>query len=85
MRTSTSNEEKVRTLALMKIKQREELKMTDLNIIRELDKKVKDQQETLEKAGVPGFFATTKETDLKTQMHLLDFMLRLSTMKLEIS
>ncbi|XP_044743747.1 gonadal protein gdl [Chrysoperla carnea] len=77
-------EEKIKNVCLLKLKQKDELKLLDLNIIRELDKKVRDQQEILEKAGVPGFYATIKETDLKVQMHLLDFILRLSTMKLDI-
>jgi hypothetical protein len=39
---------------------------------------VSDQQVTLEKAGVPGFFVTNNPLDVKVQMHLLDFILRLS-------
>lgn len=39
---------------------------------------VSDQQVTLEKAGVPGFFVTNNPLDVKVQMYLLDFILRLS-------
>jgi hypothetical protein len=39
---------------------------------------VSDQQVTLEKAGVPGFFVTNNPLDIKVQMYLLDFILRLS-------
>jgi hypothetical protein len=39
---------------------------------------VSDQQVTLEKAGVPGFFVTNNPLDVKLQMYLLDFILRLS-------
>lgn len=35
---------------------------------------------TLEKAGVPGFFVTNKPIEVKVQMYLLDFILRLSKM-----
>lgn len=38
---------------------REEQKMMDKKIVAEMDQKVIDQQNTLEKAGVPGFFITT--------------------------
>lgn len=41
---------------------------------------VSDQQDTLEKAGVPGFFVTNKPIEIKVQMYLLDFILRLSKM-----
>lgn len=41
---------------------------------------VSDQQVTLEKAGVPGFFVTNKPIAIKVQMYLLDFILRLSRM-----
>lgn len=43
---------------------------------------VSDQQVTLEKAGVPGFFVTNKPIEIKVQMYLLDFILRLSNMNL---
>lgn len=38
---------------------REEQRMMDKKIVAEIDQKVIDQQNTLEKAGVPGFFITT--------------------------
>ena len=44
----------------------------------ELDQKVMDQQSTLEKAGVPGFFVTNNPTDIRLQMYLLAFILRLA-------
>ena len=36
-----------------------------------------DQQQTLESAGVPGFYVTNKPDDIKLQMHLLDLIQRL--------
>ncbi|CAD7081035.1 unnamed protein product, partial [Hermetia illucens] len=44
---------------------------------------VHDQQATLEKAGVPGFYVTDSPKEIKIQMHLLDFILRLSRIKFE--
>lgn len=41
-----------------------------------------DQQVTLEKAGVPGFYVTNDPMEIKVQMFLLDFILRLSKMKI---
>ena len=40
-------------------KQKEELKKADMNLIQQLDQVVTDQQTTLEKAGVPGFYVST--------------------------
>lgn len=66
-------------LVLMK-KHKEELKLTDMKLVLQLDQRVSDQQVTLEKAGVPGFFVTNNPLDVKVQMYLLDFILRLSKM-----
>lgn len=38
---------------------REEQRIMDKKIVAEMDQKVIDQQNTLEKAGVPGFYITT--------------------------
>lgn len=43
---------------------------------------VADQQQTLEQAGVPGFYIATNPLEIKVQMHLLDFILRLSKMQM---
>ena len=49
-----------------------------MKVILDLDQKTMDQQSTLVKAGVPGFTITNNATDLQLQMHLLDFIVRLS-------
>ncbi len=54
----------------------EELKRKDMKIILELDQKVMDQQVTLERAGVPGFFVTNNPQEVRLQMYLLDFIMR---------
>ncbi len=59
----------------------EELKRKDMKIVLELDQKVMDQQGTLERAGVPGFSVTNNPTDVKLQMYLLEFIIRISQMK----
>lgn len=56
---------------------REEQKMMDKKIVAEMDQKVIDQQNTLEKAGVPGFFVTTNPQELTMQMNLLELILKL--------
>lgn len=43
----------------LEIRVREEQRVMDKKIVAEMDQKVIDQQNTLEKAGVPGFFITT--------------------------
>lgn len=70
-------------MALMKIKHAKHLKETDMKLILHLDQKVKDQQSTLEKAGVPGFYITDNTKEITVQMHLLDFILRLSRIKFD--
>ncbi|KAG8237206.1 hypothetical protein J437_LFUL016043 [Ladona fulva] len=66
----------------LKRKHAEELRQADMKIVLQLDQKVSDQQVTLEKAGVPGFYVTNNALEVKVQMHLLDFIFRLSKMKL---
>lgn len=41
------------------VRVKEEQKMMDKKIVAEMDQKVIDQQNTLEQAGVAGFFITT--------------------------
>lgn len=67
----------------MKIKHENTLKETDMKLIVMLDQKVQDQQDTLEKARVPGFYATSNPKEIKIQMFLLDFILRLSRLKFD--
>ncbi|KAF2884203.1 hypothetical protein ILUMI_21985 [Ignelater luminosus] len=69
----------------LKETQKQELKQFDMTLVNQLDQKVTDQQQTLEQAGVPGFYATTDPLDIKVQMHLLDFILRLSKMSISLS
>jgi len=61
----------------MLLKHAEETKDFDVNVVLSLDQKVSDQQQTLESAGVPGFYVTNKPDDIKLQMHLLDLIQRL--------
>ncbi|PAA50449.1 hypothetical protein BOX15_Mlig001402g1 [Macrostomum lignano] len=61
--------------------QADRLKKFDMKIIMELDQKVLTQQSTLEKSGVPGFFVTNSPNDIRTQMILMDFIMRLSQKK----
>lgn len=56
----------------------EELNRVDMKIITKLDQCVSDQQVTLEKAGVPGFFVTNSPMEIQLQMCLLGFISRLS-------
>ncbi|XP_061117396.1 protein DGCR6 isoform X2 [Conger conger] len=56
---------------------REEQRMMDEKIVLEMDQKVVDQQNTLEKAGVPGFYITTNPQELTMQINLLELILKL--------
>ncbi|CAH2010612.1 unnamed protein product [Acanthoscelides obtectus] len=75
-------ERKIEELQKFMIKQKEELKVFDMNLVLQLDQKVTDQQQILEQAGVPGFYVTQNTLEIKVQMHLLDFLLRLSRMQM---
>ncbi|XP_066500284.1 protein DGCR6 isoform X2 [Hoplias malabaricus] len=56
---------------------KDEQRMMDEKIIAEMDQKVLDQQNTLEKAGVPGFYITTNPQEVTMQMNLLELILKL--------
>ena len=58
-------------------RQKEELARYDMQIVSQLDQKVRDQQITLEKAGVPGFFVTDNPVDIQIQIYLLGFIAKL--------
>ncbi|CAG9771262.1 unnamed protein product [Ceutorhynchus assimilis] len=75
-----NSDKKIEVLQKFMLKQKEELKEFDMKLVLELDKKVAEQQRILEQAGVPGFYYTTNTLEIKVQMHLLDFLLRLSQM-----
>ncbi|KAK9971157.1 hypothetical protein ABG768_027048 [Culter alburnus] len=56
---------------------KDEQRMMDEKIVAEMDQKVLDQQNTLEKAGVPGFYITTNPQEVMMQMNLLELILKL--------
>lgn len=64
-------------LEALEVRVREEQRMMDKKIVAEIDQKVIDQQNTLEKAGVPGFYITTNPQELTMQMNLLELILKL--------
>ncbi|XP_053325672.1 protein DGCR6 [Spea bombifrons] len=66
-----------RELEALEQRIREEQRMMDEKIVLELDQKVIDQQSTLEKAGVSGFYITTNQQELTLQMNLLELIRKL--------
>ena len=58
--------------------QKTELKQADMNLILQLDQLVLDQQTALEKAGVPGFYGSNNPQEIRVQMYLLEFIIKLS-------
>ena len=56
---------------LMDQRQAQELSDFDKQIILKLDQQLKDQQSTLERAGVPGMHVTEEKTNIRVQMHLI--------------
>lgn len=75
-----TTEERMEQLKRLIAVQKQYLKQFDMSLVLQLDQKVSDQQQILEQAGVPGFYVTTNALEVKVQMHLLDFVLRLSSM-----
>ncbi|XP_019872764.1 gonadal protein gdl [Aethina tumida] len=75
---------KIEELQKFMVRQKEDLKKFDMNLVLQLDQKVSDQQQILEQAGVPGFYVTSTPIEIKVQMHLLDFLLRLSKMTIPV-
>ncbi|KAL0979489.1 hypothetical protein UPYG_G00185790 [Umbra pygmaea] len=61
----------------LEIRVRDEQRMMDEKIVLELDQKVIDQQNTLEMAGVPGFYITTNPQELTMQINLLELIVKL--------
>ncbi|XP_077869341.1 uncharacterized protein LOC102800940 [Saccoglossus kowalevskii] len=60
----------------------EETKRMDQRLILELDQRVSEQQVTLERAGVAGFYVTNNQQEVRLQMHMLDMIVRLSKVEL---
>ncbi len=58
-----------------------EITQMDERILTELDQRCTEQQATLEKAGVPGFYCTANPQEVKLQMYVLEFILKLSKME----
>lgn len=56
---------------------KEELRQHDMKLVTQLDQKVSDQQVTLERAGLPGFYVTNNPTEIQVQMYLLQFILKI--------
>ena len=52
----------------------QEVKEFDSNLALRLDQKVEEQQSSLERAGVPGFYVTQNPTEQRVQMCLLKFI-----------
>lgn len=78
----STDEEKSITKVALQEKHKGELKQTDMKLVLQLDQKVSDQQSTLEKAGVPGFYVTSNPMEIQVQMRLCDFIIRLSKMEI---
>ena len=64
-------------LRLLAAKHKDEVKQNDMRLVTQLDQKVSDQQVTLERAGVPGFFVTNNPKEIQVQMYLLDMIVRI--------
>ncbi|KAK6112632.1 DiGeorge syndrome critical region 6 (DGCR6) family protein [Brugia pahangi] len=57
----------------------EQMKQIDINIVKELDKIVAQQQDTLCRAGVPAFRITTSPREIELQMAIISFILTVRT------
>lgn len=59
----------------------DEMHRFDVKYANEIDKKVREQQETMSQAGISGFFGTNDPDEIRIQMYLLDFITNLSKLK----
>lgn len=59
----------------------EAVKVTDQEVILELDQIVSNQQSTLFQAAVPFFFVTNNAQDIQLQIHILRFIQKVSQLK----
>ena len=64
-------------LSALEERMKEELRQHDMKLVTQLDQKVSDQQVTLQRAGVPGFYVTNNPTEIRVQMYILDFILKI--------
>uniref|UniRef100_A0A9J2PHQ8 Protein DGCR6 n=2 Tax=Ascaris TaxID=6251 RepID=A0A9J2PHQ8_ASCLU len=55
----------------------EQMKRIDMNIVSELDKIMAQQQNTLARAGVPGFRITNNPLEINLQMEMIRFIMTL--------
>ncbi|XP_022082107.1 protein DGCR6-like isoform X2 [Acanthaster planci] len=74
--TNTNQKEK----QALETRLEDEIRKFDERIVLELDHRVAEQQMTLEKAGVAGFFTTSKPEEVRLQMYLLEIIRKLSKM-----
>ncbi|XP_076056129.1 gonadal protein gdl [Oratosquilla oratoria] len=68
-------------LKQMDTEQQQQLAKCDARILHILDQKVKEQQSTLEQVGVPGFKVTSNRVEIKIQMYILGFIVKLGGFK----
>jgi len=64
-------------MAAKEARMKEDRQQEDMRLVTQLDQKVSDQQVTLERAGVPGFYVTNNPTEVQVQMYLLEFIVRI--------
>jgi len=64
-------------VAAKEARMKEDRQQEDMRLVTQLDQKVSDQQVTLERAGVPGFYVTNNPTEVQVQMYLLEFIVRI--------
>lgn len=74
---SLSESELAHTVALAKIQHEKRMIENDKEIVQQLDKMMTEQQITLRALNFPGFFETSDNKKIATQMHLLRCVLRL--------
>lgn len=62
-------------------RQDQETTNTHLFIQNVLDQKVEEQQSTLQQAGVPGFHITSNPMEIKVQMYIMGFIMKIGGIK----
>ncbi|XP_027217504.1 protein DGCR6 [Penaeus vannamei] len=60
----------------------QEISTMHVRILQLLDQKVTEQQSTLQQVGVPGFHETENPVEIKIQMYIMDFIVKIGGIKI---
>ncbi|XP_042864713.1 protein DGCR6-like isoform X1 [Penaeus japonicus] len=69
-------------LSQLEARHAQEMSTMHVRILQLLDQKVTEQQSTLQQVGVPGFHETENPVEIKIQMYIMDFIVKIGGIKI---